>query len=221
MEKWLSRLADPAKNWITWLANPTKKCATWLVDPAAAYFIYLGLLLPFVREDTRGVVIIIGIPFAFSAAHLWHRAQLAGLLPVNWWPPSRTIEAERFLLKDTNGKTRAVLTVTDSGAGLDFYDSRGAVRASMGVMADMPGLTLSDKQGTPTVQLSALADGPAHIVFYDAKYQLRAILDVLPEGPRLELYDRDGNSRAKLTVLEDGAHFRLFDATGSPVYSAP
>src|SRR5215472_15281497 len=115
--KWLSKLAGPATKWINWLVNDAKEWANWVADPTVAYFIYLGLLLPFVREDTRRVVIVIGIPFAFSAAYLWHRAHLAGLLPTNWFPPSRTIESERFLLKDANGKTRAVLTVTESGAG--------------------------------------------------------------------------------------------------------
>ncbi len=197
-----------------------KKSLTWLINTAVVYFIYLGLLIPFLNEEHWAIVIVVGVPFAISTAYLWERTRLSGILLRTGLPHCGTVEAEKFLLKDSSGKTRAVLGVTDCGPGLDFYDTSGALRASMGLLREMPGFTLSDKEGASMVQLTALADGP-HVVLYDANHQLRAAFDVLPKGPRLELYDREGNSRGKLTVVEGGAQFGLFDVEGKAVFSAP
>lgn len=197
-----------------------KKWLTWLINAAVVYFIYLGLIMPLSSEEHWSVVIVVGVPFAISTAYLWERTRLSGILRRTGPPLSGTVEGEKFLLKDTGGKVRAVLSVAEWGPGLDFYDASGAVRASMGLLSDMPGLTLSDKEGASKVQLMALADGP-HVALWDANYQLRATVDVLADGPRLELYDRESNSRVKLTVAEDGAQFGLFDANGKAVFSAP
>lgn len=197
-----------------------KKWLIWMINPAVVYFIYLGLLMPFVSDEHEAIVIVVGVPFAISTAYLWQHAWLGGF-PRRTEPPlSGTVEASKFLLKDTDGRERAVLGVTDYGPFLNFYDASGAVRALMGLFAESPFLTLSDKEGTSKVELTDLSDGP-HVVLYDANHQLRAIFDVLEGGPRLELYDRECNSRAKITVAESGPQFGLFDANEKAVYSAP
>jgi hypothetical protein len=197
-----------------------KKWLTWLINPAVVYFIYLGLLMPFVNDEHEAVVIVLGVPFAISTAYLWQRTRLGGILRRPDPPLSGTVEADKFFLKDTSGRARAVLGVTDYGPCLNFYDASGAVRASMGLFGEAPFLTVSDKEGASKVELTDLADGP-HVVLYDANHQLRAIFDVLEAGPRLELYDREGNSRAKITAAESGPQFSLFDANEKAVYSAP
>lgn len=197
-----------------------KKWLTWIVNPGVVYFIYLGLLLPFLSGENQPVLFVIGIPFAIATAYLWQRARLAEIFLRATGRQNETVEAQRFLLKDSKGNTRGVFGINDYGASLDLYDAGRAVRASMGLLADMPGLTLSDKEGRSVVQVAALEDG-AHIALYDANRELRAILGVQAEGPRLELCDQECNSRGKLTVLDDGAHFDLLDSDGKAVFTAP
>jgi hypothetical protein len=84
----------------------------------------------------------------------------AGLLASAARPQSRTVEAERFILKDGGGRTRAVLGVWadtfgkvpalyDSSKGdspsLRFYDTLGQRRAAVGIVKEsIGGLEISD-----------------------------------------------------------------------------
>src|SRR5262249_33927620 len=55
--------------------------------------------------------------------------------------PFRTVEAERFILRDADGKRRATLAVTaDESVSLALGDSTGRVRASLSV--GKPGASL-------------------------------------------------------------------------------
>ena len=42
-------------------------------------------------------------------------------------PPTRTIEAQEFVLKDSSGRVRAKLGMKDDQSAIDFYDERGSV----------------------------------------------------------------------------------------------
>lgn len=42
-------------------------------------------------------------------------------------PPTRTIEAHEFVLKDSSGRVRAKLGMKDDQSAIEFYDERGSV----------------------------------------------------------------------------------------------
>lgn len=100
--------------------------------------------------------------------------------------PSRTLEAERFVLRDAAGRMRADLGMLPYGIGpslslydadgrsrvelsalktadtnqsaLTFLDEKGKMRASFGIVADRPGLALSDAEGKVIWSASPVAD---------------------------------------------------------------
>jgi hypothetical protein len=117
-----------------------------------------------------GVVVLSGGSLLLAAA-----TAVRARLP----QPVRIVEAERFVLRDASGKTRAVLGMDADGLGLRFYDASGKVRAVLGLIADWPRLTLSDASGKP-----------------------RAWLEGTPDGAALDLTDASGKPRAELSVDE-------------------
>ncbi|MFQ5881799.1 MAG: hypothetical protein ACE5I9_04930 [Candidatus Methylomirabilales bacterium] len=85
---------------------------------------------------------------------------------------AKEVEAEKFLLRDTSGKTRAVLAM-----GAD----------------ESVGLSLSDKDGTARIWLSLGAGGSPVLALFDKTARPRATVRVWPDGlPHLALTDKDG-----------------------------
>jgi TPP-dependent indolepyruvate ferredoxin oxidoreductase alpha subunit len=94
-------------------------------------------------------------------------------------PGPKSIEAERLVIRDQEGRQRLILDTTwpRGDAYLQVNDIREVERASVGVM----------EGGSPYVSL------------YDANKKLRATLEVSPElGPVLDLYDAAGRETAEL-----------------------
>jgi len=82
----------------------------------------------------------------------------------------KEIRANKFVLEDDNGKTRAELyTAKDKGGGLSLYDESGKLRYALGVA----------KQGTALMLL-------------DENKTARIILSANQEGQRLNLFDENG-----------------------------
>lgn len=81
------------------------------------------------------------------------------------------VEAERFVLKDTDGKIRAELGMAGHGPLLALYDKDGARRAVFGIAERGPG-----------------------IFFLDAIQKRRVALGVVEKGPVLVLFDENGNA---------------------------
>jgi len=65
-------------------------------------------------------------------------------------PKSRTIEAEKFVLKDPAGKTRAVLSMIFDGPHLALNDLDGNPRVDLAVRDGAPTLTMLDAKGNVT-----------------------------------------------------------------------
>jgi len=59
----------------------------------------------------------------------------------------KEIRANRFVLEDENGKTRAMLWVNKDTPGLSLYDKNGEQRAWLSVGNDNAGLGLYDGKG--------------------------------------------------------------------------
>jgi mono/diheme cytochrome c family protein len=80
--------------------------------------------------------------------------------------PAKVVDAEKFVLRDMEGKRRAELSLQAGGPSLALFDERGQRR----------------------VQLAVLADGSAKWSLYDQNGQYRATLAVPTQGdPRLDL----------------------------------
>jgi hypothetical protein len=81
------------------------------------------------------------------------------------------VEAQRFIVRGTDGKPRAVLGLIDKDRTyLSLYDSDGKQRAAVGVEDDGPSVKL-----------------------YNAEGKMQAVLDLLGERPRLMLFDANGH----------------------------
>ncbi len=96
-------------------------------------------------------------------------------------PKSRIVEAEKFVLRDSAGKPRGGLTVTEEGSALELYDTNQKLRVALGIPSGMPNLTLNDANETGRVMLA-----------------------IAPSGSGLVLADRSGSFMAQLDVAEDG-----------------
>jgi hypothetical protein len=117
---------------------------------------------------------------------------LAALALMGQKPAGRTVEAERFVLRDGAGRVRAELMMvdgTEQSVALRFKDADG-----------MPRLTVGTENGA------------ALLVLNEAGGKLRAGLVVLPHGaPGLNLYDGGGKPRAELSLNRDGAPALTFN----------
>jgi hypothetical protein len=132
----------------------------------------------------------------------------AGLVMAQTFPPSRTVEAESFVLKDGGGTARAVWApVPDGGAALTFLDQAGKPRAQLRVERDgAPGLLLFDQAGYGRAIMRADRDGAPELVLTDQTAKTRATLRVERTGlPGLVLYDQIGLPRATLYVVPEGS----------------
>jgi len=156
--------------------------------------------------------------------------------------PSRTAEAEQFVVKDPQGRMRAMLGFSRGAPMLDFYDNAGVLRESLMVGANgIPGLTLFDAAGNQTVGLAGLENGPSLGLTEGADRSLS--LQELTKQPGIDLHvgkdqiglmveDRDGFSAvlgsADLVTPRTGETHRtsaasvvLFDKDRNVIWSAP
>jgi hypothetical protein len=103
--------------------------------------------------------------------------------------PAKIVEAERFVLRDSNGRIRAELGAGEaSSIGLKLYDGKGHVRVEVVVAKDgASGLQLWDEHGMPRVILALDPDQP-----YVA-------------APSLSLTGKDGRGGVVLSVAPDGS----------------
>ena len=84
-------------------------------------------------------------------------------------PPSKSIEAELIIVRDTQGKARMILGVGDSGPALTILDKDGKLRVNLGVDKDGPALDLLDAAESPRAQLMITDDQGPLLNFFDAK----------------------------------------------------
>ena len=110
----------------------------------------------------------------------------------------KEIRANRLILEDQNGKSRAELAVDKDGPRLVLTDQNGKIGATLNLDKDGSGLALLDETGKP-----------------------RLSLDAFKSGPILNLHDQNGNSRAILEVTNAGPRLTLRDETGKPIWSQP
>jgi hypothetical protein len=109
----------------------------------------------------------------------------------------RSVQANEFILRDSNGITRAALRMGSTGPRLLFYDENGkAARVLLGVLGSGPALGLYDKNGRTRVSLAVTSNG-ANLTFNDNDEKLRAELGMLDGGPNLMFLNPDGTPAYK------------------------
>jgi hypothetical protein len=153
----------------------------------------------------------------------------ASLLLMGQAKSSRTVEAEKFVLRDANGNVRGELSVESLGRPtLTLRDAKGFPIVSL-AGGEEPFLTMMRPGTNEQVTLSnnrtgyglalygkemqaglAVTDGVPALSLFDAHGKERATVDVFSDEPRLSL--QDANDKAEIGVSSDGVILR--DATG-------
>ena len=130
----------------------------------------------------------------------------------------KEVRANRFILEDENGKTRAELSMEEDGPCLHLLGENGNVCLGLTVGKDGPCLMLRDENGS--AYLSVLKEGTT-LWLSDKNGKSRAGFAVLEEWTGLGLCDENGNKRAGLSVDKDGPDLHLFDRNSRPIWRAP
>ena len=131
----------------------------------------------------RGIALVLGLLLA--AVGVMGQAKTA-----------RTVEATRFVLKDTANRVRAELVAQERSVALRFKDEGGIPRLTVGT-----------------------EDATAVVVLNDRTGAVAANVAVLPHGaPGMTLYDPAGKPRVEVSVARDGTPSLV---TKSPAWKAP
>jgi hypothetical protein len=116
----------------------------------------------------------------------------------------KVIRANKFILEDQNGKSRAFLSMNNGGPRLMMTDQNGKVRVALAILQDiMPSLGLRDENEKSRIQLYEIGE----VSFLDLKDQnekKRASLSVVDGMPGLSLFGQNGKERASLSVFNEG-----------------
>ena len=132
------------------------------------------------------------------------------------------VSAERFVLKDAKGRTRAVLGTADGDdPALTLYDRDGVSRAELALAAGgWPQLVLHRTQDRPDGIELIVAPDRTEVVMEDAKG--RSFLSSKAQGRALSLADKKGNFLAGI-VIGDGADpvLELYNREGKLLFRAP
>ena len=105
------------------------------------------------------------------------------------------VEAQSFLVKDSNGHVRAELGLTGSTPSLKFKDESGSTLVTLALNSDAPGgplLLLSDPQHHSSVALSVLEHAGPQLSLTGERADIQLHMAVAPDGTTLELSDKDG-----------------------------
>jgi hypothetical protein len=144
----------------------------------------------------------------------------------------RTIEAERFILRDEQGKMRAVIGMSPTGPSVAIYDREVRKRLEMALRQDEPRLVLYDAGGNPMswlfctrgasglalagkgaargVEILAGARGNG-VALCDEGGTERARIEYREHAPSVNLRDAKGNLRAALQLMDNQPVFALYD----------
>ena len=124
----------------------------------------------------------------------------------------KALVAERFVLRDAQGRYRAELGLIDGASVLVLNDSDGMPGVALSVLPDGPRrVSLSDKEGRIRSVLTARVDGDSGLQLFDQNLVHRASLDVMEDGrPILRLADKEIKDPAAHEVLSRQARVPWF-----------
>jgi hypothetical protein len=105
------------------------------------------------------------------------------------------IEAGSFILKDSNGKTRAELSMAGTGPALKLRDESGTPLITLSLNDGNPQgpmMLFSDSQHHAAVSLSVLEGMGSQLSLVGASPDIQARMEVAPEGTSFEMSDANG-----------------------------
>jgi hypothetical protein len=121
---------------------------------------------------------------------------------------AEVVEANRFVLRDTEGHVRGVMGLNADGSSrFVLQDRDGRERLRLNLLADgSPGMAFTDREGKSRVVMGLLSDETATLVFADRWGQTRAVLGLAAdESSTLVFANRSGESRVGIGVESDEA----------------
>ena len=132
--------------------------------------------------------------------------------------PDRTIEAQKFVLKDATGKARAVLGMFAGRPTLSLYDAQGFPVVSL-AGEEGAQLVVSRTGGQELIQIGSFGKGTFGVAIYGKDTggplgRVRAALGVVKGTPGLDLYGEDPTASADLSVQSSGPSLTLSHSDG-------
>jgi hypothetical protein len=112
-------------------------------------------------------------------------------------PGPKVVEAESFVLKDTNGRVRAELSMSGAGPSLKLRDESGSALVTLSLNDSAPSgplLLLSDPHHHASFALSVLEGAGSQLSLTGERPDIQVGLRATPDGTALELSDKDGFS---------------------------
>jgi hypothetical protein len=135
--------------------------------------------------------------------------------------PAGHVEAQSFVLRDDEGRGRAVLAMLDGGPGLTLLNSGEQIKAVLGVGEDEAYLELWGSGGKANALVRMEGDEP-ELVFFDDEGRARASLRLFATGPCLRLFDANSKCRAMMELNpEDQPSVVVFDENEQPMQEMP
>ncbi len=107
----------------------------------------------------------------------------------------KNIEAESFVLKDSNGKVRAELSMSGTGPSFKLRDQSGTALVTLALNDDKPAgpfLLLSDPEHKAGLSISILEGAGSQLTLTGERADVQAHIGVAPDGTSMTLSDQDG-----------------------------
>lgn len=117
------------------------------------------------------------------------------------------LEAHSFVLKDSNGKVRAELSMTGTGPGLKLRDEAGTPLVTLSLNDSAPQgplLLMSDPQHKAGVSVSVLSGNGSQLSLVGERPDIQARIAVAPAGTSFEMSDADGFTTSIGNGLQTG-----------------
>ena len=121
------------------------------------------------------------------------------------------VEAEQFILKDSNGKRQATLNAAETGPTLRLYDPGGNMRIVLAVGPNGPVLAFFNEDGTMRASLGAFAETVV-LQLHDEVGRPRAVMDLTGGETSFSHLNEDGMQRAGFRSSDEGGGLNFYDA---------
>ena len=148
------------------------------------------------RLFRRGMVTgLIALTSVALMAQTKHPHKPAPTTPAGPAATPEKIEAGSFILKDSNGKIRAELSMTGLGPAFKLRDATGLPLVTLSVNDASPSgplMLLSDPQQQASVSISVLQGMGSQLSLIGARPDIQARMAVAPDGTTFELSDAEG-----------------------------
>ncbi|HMG73977.1 MAG TPA: hypothetical protein VK582_10785 [Pyrinomonadaceae bacterium] len=116
------------------------------------------------------------------------------------------VEAEQFILKNSNGQRQATLDSAETDLRLRLYDPNGKMRIVLAVGPNGPVLAFYDEDGTMRASLAALAETVV-LQLHDELGRSRAVMDLTGGETSFSHLNEDGMQRAGFRSSDEGGGF--------------